>query len=322
MRSPLLILAMFVGLLQAQQAQQGGGIVKLDSALDTIVPADAKLEKLADGFIYFEGRPSLEGPVWDRNGGYLLFSYLSGHAIDKWTPAGKLSVFLDLDPDKTIERTLYLSSGITLDSQGRPVYCTQRDRAVLRIEKNGNRTVLANQFEGKPLNSPNDLVYHSDGTLYFTAPGRPPAGSPYNVFVLRNGELHGVATPLASPNGIALSADEQHLYVNDIGKKTVWRFELQPDDMPANGRIWVDMNSNNDPPGGPDGMKVDLNGNVYDSGPGGLWILSPEGKHLGTILTRTPISNLAWGDADGKSLYVTTHTALYRIRLNIEGKRP
>jgi gluconolactonase len=139
--------------------------------------------------------------------------------------------------------------------------------------------------------------------------------------LLKNGKLQIVTRDLASPNGIALSPDEKYLYVNDISRKTVWRFDVLPDDTVTNRRLFVDMNSVQ-ADGGPDGMKVDKRGNVYDSGPGGFWILSPEGKVLGRVLTPDRVSNLAFGDADGKGLYITLHNALYHMRLNIEGVRP
>jgi gluconolactonase len=301
-------------------AQQNSPIVKLDPALDEIVPEGAKLEKLADGYEF------LEGPVWVRSGGYLLFSNKSEGGIDKWTPDGKVSLYLDLaDLAKSHDRG-NLSSGMTLDPQGRIVYCSGGERAVVRIEKNGQHTILAAQYEGKPLNPPNDLVYKSDGSLYFTAYftdfGKRTEGDlPSSVYLLKNGKLQLVTSQLISPNGIALSPDEKYLYVNEIKKKTVWRFELQPDGAAINGRLLIDMSSEN-ADGGPDGMRVDKKGNIYDSGPRGLWILSPEGKHLGTVLTPDKVSNLAFGDPDGKTLYITLHTALYRMRLKIEGVRP
>jgi gluconolactonase len=294
-------------------------IVKLDSALDQIVPPGAKLEKLGDGFVF------LEGPLWVRNGGYLLFSNMPEATISKWTPDGKISPVVDLTKfirtTETVDSENYLSNGLTFDREGRLVYCSQIGHAIMRIEKDGKHTILANTFEGKRLSRPNDLVLKSNGSLYFTDNGRGPGALPSSAYLLKDGKLQIVTRELASPNGIALSPDEKYLYVNDISKKTVWRFDVQPDDSVTNRRLFVDMNSVKGD-GGPDGMKVDKKGNVYDSGPGGFWILSPEGKELGRILTPDRVSNLAFGDADGKTLYITLHNALYRIRLNIEGVRP
>ncbi len=294
-------------------------IVKLDSALDQIVPPGAKLEKLGDGFVF------LEGPVWVRNGGYLLFSNMPEGAIAKWTPDGKISPVVDLTrfikTTETVDSENYLSNGLTFDREGRLVYCSQIGHAIMRIEKDGKHTILADTFEGKRLSRPNDLVFKSNGSLYFTDNGRGPGALPSSAYLLKDGRLQIVTRELSSPNGIALSPDEKLLYVNDISRKTVWVFDVQPDDTVTNRRLFVDMNSVKGD-GGPDGMKVDKKGNVYDSGPGGLWVLSPDGKRLGTIPTPDRVSNLTFGDADGKTLYITLHNALYRIRLNIEGVRP
>ena len=320
--------------------QEGGQIVKLDPALDAIVPANARVEKVADGFGF------LEGPVWvhSANPGYLLFSDIPANAIDKWTPGAKASVFLAKSgftgADATnvgyrinngrTEVTLIGSNGITLDKEGRVTFCQHGDRAVVRLEKDGKRTVLADKYEGKRLNSPNDLVYKSDGSLYFTDPpfGLPKLDQdpqkqlPFNgVYRWSNGKLQLLSKDLKGPNGIAFSPDEKYLYVNDSFAKTYWRFEVRPDGSVANGKIFFDMSTSKDE-GVPDGMKLDQKGNIYGVGPGGVWILSPDGKHLGTIKVAEDPANLAWGDADGKTLYLTARTGLYRVRLNMAGIRP
>ena len=198
------------------------------------------------------------------------------------------------------------------------------------LKRDGERTVLVDRYEGKRLNSPNDLVYKSDGSLYFTDPTsglRLKDDDPNRelsfsgLFLLKEGKLHLVYQDFAHPNGLALSPDEKHFYLNDSGKKIIMRFDVQPDDTMANGQLFIDM-SGDQAVGGPDGMKVDKNGNVYCTGPGGLWIMSPDGKHLGTVLTPQRLTNLTFGDADGKTLYMTDRTALFRIRLNVEGIRP
>lgn len=322
------------------RAQEYGQVVKVDPAAGAIIPADAKVEKLADGFGF------LEGPVWihAKHQGYLLFSDIPANVIRKWSPEGGVSVFLEksgftgADASNVGGQTnngtglvnLIGSNGITLDRQGRIVYCQHGDRQVVRLEKNGRRTVIASRYDGKRLNSPNDLVVKSDGAIYFTDP---PAGLrqgdkdpnkelPYDgVYRVAKGKVTLLVNDFARPNGIAFSPDEKYLYVNDTLKKTIRRFEVQPDGGIANGQVITDMNSDARP-GAPDGMKVDQKGNIYCTGPGGFWIMSPEGKHLATVNTKELPANLGWGDADGKALYLTARTGLYRIRLLIPGVRP
>jgi gluconolactonase len=192
--------------------------------------------------------------------------------------------------------------------------------------------VLADTYEGKRLNSPNDLVYRSDGALFFTDPpfglpkfyDDPRKELPYSgIFSLVNGKLQLVSKDLKGPNGIALSPDEKILYVGnwDPEKKVVMRYDVNADGTLINGKVFFDMTST---PGEDalDGVKVDQKGNVYVSGPGGLWILSPDGNHLGTLKGPEHPHNMAWGDDDGKTLYLTAQTSLYRIRLNVPGVRP
>ena len=321
------------------QEQEWSLVVRLNPALDDIVPLDATVERLAGNFGF------TEGPVWMRKGGYLLFSDIAANVIDKWSPSGgKVSIFLaysgftGADPatvglqldtgDRVV--TLLGSDGVTLDPQGRVVYCAHGDRQVVRLEEDGKRTVLVSQYEGKRLNSPDDLVYKSDGSLYFTDPPfglrdrdkDPKKELAFNgVYLLKSGKLLLLSRDLTGPNGLAFSPDEKHLYIIDSSKKSILRFDVQPDDTIANGQIFMDMNSDK-AHGGPDGMKVDDRGNVYCTGPGGLWIISPDGKHLGTVLTPENLTNLAFGDADGKTLYMTGHTGLSRIHLKIPGIRP
>jgi len=341
MKNSLRSLFFAAALLLAALRVQGQGaneVVRLDTALDQIISADTKVEKLAGDFGF------VEGPVWVRSGGYLLFSDIPANAIDKWTPDGKLSVFLKpsgftgSDPSDVGSQnnngqttvTLLGSNGVTLDRQGRVVFCAHGDRDVVRIEKDGKRTVLADRLEGKRLNSPNDLVFKSDGALYFTDPSAglrkrdddPKKELPFNgVYLLKNGMLRVLDKTFATPNGIAFSPDEKYLYVNDTTRKLIMRYEVQPDDTIANGKVFIDMSADK-AAGVPDGMKVDQKGNVYCTGPGGFWIMSPEGKHLGTVKTPELPANMAFGDADAKTLYLTARTGLYRIRLKVAGIRP
>jgi gluconolactonase len=192
--------------------------------------------------------------------------------------------------------------------------------------------MLADRYDGKRLNSPNDLVYRSDGTLYFTDPpfglpkffDDPKKQLPYSgVFCVKDGKIELVSKELTGPNGLAFSPDEKYLYITnwDEKKKVVMRYEVSASGTLSNGRVFFDMTG---APGEDalDGMKVDQQGNLYVSGPGGLWILSPEGRHLGTIRGPEHPHNIAWGDADGRTLYMAAQTGIYCIRLNIPGIRP
>jgi gluconolactonase len=321
-------------------AQDGSAVVRLDPALDDIVAANAKVERVAGDFGF------TEGPVWVRTGGYLLFSDIPANVINKWNPAdGKVSVFLDksgftgadatgVGGEQTNARgqTIYLigSNGVTLDPQGRVTFNAMGDRQVVRVEADGRRTVLASQYEGKRLNSTNDLVYKRNGSLYFTDPPSglrrrnddPRKELPFNgVFLLKGGKLQLLARDLANPNGIALSPDERILYVNSSADRKIYRYEVQSDDTVANGRLLVDMSAEKQP-GVPDGMKVDEKGNLYSTGAGGIWVISPQGKHIGTLVVPEQPANLAFGDAEGRTLYVTARSSVYRIRLKSTGVRP
>jgi gluconolactonase len=324
----------------AAQAQDWSLIVRLERAVDGIVPADAKVEKLAGDFGF------LEGPVWVRKGGYLLFSDIPANVIYKFNPDdGKVSVFLSYSgftgTDDSIAGmqtnngramvTLLGSNAVTLDPQGRVVYCAHGDRQIVRLEEDGRRTVLASQYEGKRINSPNDLVYKSDGSLYFTDPPSghrnqsnddPTRELPFNgIYLLKGGKLQLLDKTFTRPNGLAFAPGEKILYVNDTARKIIMRYDVQADDTVTNGQVFIDMNSDKAPEA-PDGMKVDEKGNVYCTGQGGFWIMSPEGKHLGTVLMSEGPANLAFGGADGKTLFLAARTGLYRIQLKIPGIRP
>lgn len=304
-------------------------ILKADPALDAIVTPGTSIEKLAGGFQF------TEGPVWVRDGGYLLFSDPNNNTIYRWNPDGQVSVFRTKSGYAGVDIGEYKqpgSNGLTLDREGRLTINEHGNRRVSRLEKNGQLTILADRYEGKRLNSPNDLVYRSDGTLFFTDPpfGLPSVFEdprkelPYSgVYSIHNGKLQLVSTDLSGPNGIAFSPDEKYLYVTnwDDRKKVVMRYEVNPDATLKNGKVFFDMTA----AAGEDaldGVKVDQKGNLYVSGPGGLWILSPEGKHLGTLRGPELAHNLAWGDEDGRTLYLAALSGLYRIRLNIPGVRP
>jgi gluconolactonase len=341
-KTVLLFLA-FAALLTAVNlsAQKDGEIIRLDPSLDALIPAGAQIEKVADGFGF------TEGPVWVHSSGpgFLIFSDIPANVIDKWNPQDKkVSVFLaksgftGTDPGDAGYQlnnghgmvTLYGSNGITLDKQGRVTFCTHGDRDVVRVEKDGKRTVLADRYEGKRLNSPNDLVYKSDGSLYFTDPpfglrklaDDPKKELPFaGVYRWAAGKLQLVNKEFGAPNGLAFSPDEKYLYVDDSFTKTYWRFDVQPDGTLANKKLLIDMSSSKETDV-PDGIKIDQKGNLYGAGPGGIWVLTPDGKHLGTIRPAENPANLAWGDADAKTLYFTAVTGLYRLRVNVPGIRP
>ena len=326
--------AMGIGAAQAQSA-----VERLDPALDALVAPDAKIEKIHEDDQFFEG------PVWHhgRDGSFLTFSDLISNRVDKWDPKTKqvstyiADVWKGKDNSNAIAQERngkkYVQvgpNGETLDKQGRLVFTAMGSGQIMRREADGKLTILADKYEGYHLNAPNDLVIKSDGSVYFTDIRKdtkttdqyPPEGvSHTGVYRIKDGKLTLLDGELEAPNGIALSPDEKTLYVNDIRAKKVVSYEVKADGTLASRKIFIDMNSDSRP-GLPDGMKIDVQGNVWDSGPGGIWIISPQGKHLGTILTPERLSNLAWGDDDGKTIYTTGGTMVTRIRVKVAGLRP
>jgi gluconolactonase len=303
-----------------------GSVIETDPALKDLLPADAKIEKLADGFAF------VEGPIWLKEG-YVLFSDIPSNAIMKWTPDGKVLTFRKPSgyTGPPAPPGAYVgSNGLTLDKEGRLTICEHGDRRVTRIEKDGKVTVLADRYEGKRLNSPNDAVYRSDGSLYFTDP-------PYGLFdekakeldfqgiyrLPTNGKLQLLNKELTRPNGLAFSPDEKTLYVgnSDPDKKIWMAYDVAQDGGLSNGRVFFDVNQEKED-GLPDGMKVDTKGNLYCTGPGGIWIFSPQGKHLGTIKPPEVPANCHWGDSDATTLYMTARTGFYRLHLKVPGIRP
>src|SRR5713101_3616511 len=322
-------------------------IQKLDPVLDRIVAPDARLERVATGFNKWT-----EGPVW-THAGSLLFAEIPSNNIVQWIPGKGASVFMHpsgyegSEPYKGPEPG---SNGMTLDADGRVTVAGHARRNVWRLESvdpKAQVTVLADSYQGKKLNSPNDLVYKSDGSLYFTDP---PYGLPTQVDSDPEKELqvNGVyripgarqqkpgAPPereklqliigdLARPNGIAFSPDEKFLYIAESGKKLWMRYSVQPDGSVKDGEVFLFASSGKsageNAPGGPDGIRVDKKGNLYGSGPGGVWIISPDGDHLGTIKVPERVANIAWGDKDDKTLYITASTSIYSIKLKIAGVR-
>ena len=303
-------------------------IIRSEPALDAIMPPDAKLEKVAGDFVF------TEGPVWVP-AGYLLFSSPNTNTIYRWAPDGTVNVFRANSGYSGFDIGEYTqpgSNGLTLDREGRLTICQHGNRRVIRVEPRGKATVLADRYQGKRLNSPKDLVYKSDGSLYFTDPpfGLPKAFDdprrelPFSgVFRCHDGEVTLLTQELTGPSGLAFSPDEQYLYVGnrDPNKKVVMRYPVNTDGTLSSGEVFHDMTgaSGDD---AVDGIKVDQEGNLYVCGPGGVWILSPPGHALGTIQGPEIPHNLAWGDQDAQTLYMTAMTGIYRMRLNIPGVRP
>jgi gluconolactonase len=297
-------------------------------ALDAIVPPGAHLERAAGGFEF------TEGPVWTRDGA-LLFSSPNTNTIYRWAPSGTVTVFRPKSGYTGADIGRYAqpgSNGLTFDPQGRLTICQHGNRRVIRVEPHGNITVLADQYAGKRLNSPNDLVYGSDGTLYFTDPpfglpggfADPKKELPFSgVFRVREGVVSLVTPDLAGPNGIALSPDERYLYVGnwDPDHKIVMRYALGSNGSVTGSEVFFDATAA-EGEDAIDGLKVDTAGHVYLCGPGGIWVLAPSGEHLGTIRLPESPHNLAWGDQDARTLYITALTSIYRIRLGIPGVRP
>ena len=306
-----------------------GRIERLDPALDALIPRDAHIEKIAEGFQWSEG------PVWRKSGGYLLFSDIPSNTIYKWKEGEGISVFLrpaGYTGPTPFGRELG-SNGLTFDANDKLVMADHGNRQVARLNDSlFTKTTLADRWEGKRFNSPNDLVYHPNGDLYFTDPPYGLDGNvdskakelPYNgVYRLKpNGELTLLTRDLTFPNGIGISPDLKTLYVAvSDAKKPVWMaYDLLPDGTIARGRVFFDPAAlvAQGRIGSPDGMKVDRNGNLFATGPGGVLVFSPAGKHLGTIMTGERTANVAFGD-DGATLYMTADHKLMRVRLTTKG---
>ena len=289
-----------------------------DPEFHRLVPQDNAIECVASGFGF------TEGPVWD--GDTLLFSDIPASRTVRWRQ-------LPEGPEVTTFRApTGKANGLTLDKQGRLIRCEHSGRRVSRLEGDGTITTLADRYEGKRLNSPNDVVVKADGSIYFTDPpygletssaGGPEPGAVKELDfhgVYRVGP-DGILTLLADdfdrPNGLAFSPDEHLLYIDDTTRRQVRVFTVQDDGTLADGRVFADMQSPDE--GGPDGMKVDVEGNIYCTGPGATWVYSPAGKLLGRIVTPERPANLAFGDSDWQTLFITARTSIYRLRVAVPG---
>ena len=300
----------------------------MNKSLEAIVGAHPGVEKLAGEFGF------TEGPVWVQPG-FLLFSDLPNNAIMRWHPQEGVSEFRKpsgCDANNAPPGAHIGSNGLTLDSEGRLIICEHGNRRVTRLEKEGTLTVLADRYEGSRLNSPCDVVMKSDGGSYFSdppygLPGRdsdPAKELPFSgIYRLFDGKLELLCDQLSRPNGMAFSPDERLLYVaNSDPRERIWmRFDVSSAGTLSNGVVFHDARRAV-AAGVPDGVKVDTEGNVYCAGPGGIWIFSVDGTHIGTIAFPELPANCCFGDQNGKMLYVTARTGLYRIRVNIEGIRP
>ena len=284
-----------------------------DEVLD-LIDADAQVEKLGTGCQF------TEGPVWNSMGGFLVFSDIPANQMKKWAPESGIINFRVPSGE---------SNGLTYDRQGRLIACEHANRRVSRTEVDGEIVTIASHYDGKRLNSPNDVVVKSDGSIYFTDP---PYGLTAEYGVLGKQELgfQGVyrlspdgdnlallIDDFDRPNGLCFAPDESILYINDSsGRSHVRAFDVQPDGTIAYGRLFADVVGEG---GAPDGMKADQEGNVYVTGPRGVWIFDASGKHLGVIETPEGATNFAWGESDWKTLYIAAKTSLYRVRCKVAG---
>jgi len=336
-----------IGRISRAQTPTAGEIVRFDPAVNAILAPDAKLEMLpAEGFT------GGEGPTWVPDGkpGYLVFSDVPGNRIFKWAPdcakspcapTGKLTVFLEhsgyKDPSKVGAKDasgaeLHGTNGLAVDRQRRLVMDATGDRAVERLEKNGDRTILADRYEGKRLGCPNDITVKADNAVYFTDGPLGCIGgenSPqkqiafHGFYLVKDGKVALLDKDPggAPPNGITLSPDGKTLYVTNAPMfKQIYAYDVQPDDTVKNGRLFLDL-AGEKGLGGPDGVRTDRQGNVYTAATGGLWIVSPAGRRLGKVPAPEGVrfANLAFGDPDGKTLYLVSAKNLWRVRVKIPG---
>jgi gluconolactonase len=317
---------------QPQKAvfEKVGEIIRRSDKINELIASDAQIEKLGEGFIWSEG------PVWVSAGGYLLFTDVPGNTLYKWTAQEGVTVFLKpsgyAGDDASFLREAG-ANGLALDKEGHLILCDSGNRALVSLDLNTKtRMVLVDKYQGKRLNSPNDLVIHSRGDIYFTDP---PYGlkemndSPHKELAFngvyrfsRDGGITLLTDEFTFPNGVALSPDEKTLYVaqSDPEKPILMAYDLLEDGHIANGRILFDFSelAKQGQPGLSDGMAIDVHGNLFVTGPGGVHIITPDGIHLGTIATGQAIANCAFGD-DGSVLYLTSDMMLCRVQLQTKG---
>jgi gluconolactonase len=292
-------------------------IEQFEAALENIISTAEPIQHLADGFGGAQG--PAEGPLWWKEGGYLLFSDIHNNRRMKHEPGKGAELFLE--PTNR-------ANGLTRDLQGRLIACEHDSRRVTRLEPDGSITVVANSFRGRRLNRPNDVVVKSDGCIYFTDPWTSPAAPEQWDLTFAGvyrvtpdlGTLSLLADDFVLPNGLAFSPDEKLLYINDTRRGHIRAFELLPSGMLARhtDRVFADLRGPE--PGVPDGMKVDQQGNVYCGGAGGIWIMDAIGRKLGRIIHgASATTNIAFGGNDWKTLYFTSRNHLGAVRVKIPG---
>ena len=289
-------------------------IEQLDPGLERIISLDQEPEELGNGYGGDQG--PAEGPLWWHESGYLLFSDIGNNRRMKWDPNEGVSLF-----QEPTDR----ANGLTRDRQGRLVACEHSTRRVTRQEPDGSITVVANRYRNFLLNRPNDVVVKSDGSIYFTDPGTHSVESELDFNGVYRvtpdlGAINLLVQDFVTPNGLAFSPDESTLYINDSRRRHIRAFEVAPNGTLAmdTDRVFSDLSG--DGPGVPDGMKVDMEGNVYCGGHDGIWIINSLGKQLGTIGIWEPVAtNVGWGGDDWKTLFFTTKSTLGRVQLNIPG---
>lgn len=294
-----------------------GTIERLDPALDALVAPGVAIEKVAGGFQF------TEGPLW-RPDHTLWFSDVPGNLVRSVTPDGKVTVLIEnAGGVSTAPPGSFIGPNGMAEAPDGSVWMVQHgDRRIVRVAPDRTLTPVVSTFEGKRFNSPNDLVFARDGALYFTDPPYGLAKQDEDqakelrfngVYRFANGRVQALVRDLTRPNGLAFSPDFRVLYVNnsDAAKNVVMRYDAAPDGTLSGGRVFADLTSKTD--GLADGLKVDAQGNVYTTGPGGVWVFSPAGAHLGTIKPPETPANCAWGE-DGKTLYMTAVTGIYRVK--------
>ena len=285
-----------------------------DPRFRAVVGDSVSFEQLGTGFLF------TEGPLWHARERYLLFSDMPGNHLRKWSAAGGVETF---------RQPSNQSNGLAWDREGRLLACEHATSRLTRTERDGTITVLASHYDGRELNSPNDVVVRSDGTIVFTDPtygraefyGRPRACELdfRGVYAVVPGEAPRLlADDFGQPNGLCFSDDESRLFVNDTERQHVRVFDVARDGALSGSRIWA--STTGEGAGAPDGMKLDVAGNLYTCGPGGIHVFAPDATCLGVIRVPEYTANFAWGDDDFRSLYITASTSLYRIRTKVPGR--